>query len=157
MKAKIDIQPLQPEDLPAAAQLVERSFDDTVAPTLSSEGIRRFKAGLQLTALQQRLSGGNLFLACKQQQNIVGMAEVRNGNHINLLFVEPRLQRSGIGRMLVKHIKKCIDSDVITVNSSMNAVAAYTQFGFRPSGPESERQGIKYQPMVLNNKPQEEP
>ena len=80
---------------------------------------------------------------------MVAVGEIRNENHLNLLFVSPDMQRKGIGKALLQSLIDTIKHDSLTVNSSLNSIQAYKTFGFVENGSESEKGGIKYQPMLL--------
>jgi len=141
------VAPLEENDLLETSLLVEKSFNYSVAPTLNDEGIETFRKGLSVEALTKRLHSENLFLICRNEKEIVGVGEIRDKNHLNLLFVEPSLQKKGIGRKILSELIRNIESNKITVNSSLNAVGAYKKFGFNESGLSNEVNGIKYQPM----------
>lgn len=145
---QLKIETLQVRDIPFVSQLIEKSFMESVAPTLSPEGINTFLSGVTPSAIERRLTAGNTFLVCRNKDNIVGVGEIRNQNHLNLLFVEPRAQKTGIGRQLFNELVSTISAKEITVNSSLNSVSAYERFGFQICGPAAEVKGIKYQPMA---------
>ncbi len=142
------LEKLRVDDISLASLLIERAFDDSVAPTLSKEGVAIFKSGLTLESIKKRLSSGNLIIACYNKNTIVGVGEIRDKNHLNLLFVEPSMQKVGIGRKIFNELLGSIKESEVTVNSSLNAIEAYKQFGFIENGVAGEVKGIKYQPMV---------
>ena len=78
--------------------------------------------------------------------------EMRAGPHLALLFVDPALQRHGLGRrMLARALKLWPQAGVsqVTVNASPNAVEAYARLGFAPDGEVQTHNGITFQPMHL--------
>lgn len=149
---KLEIQQLSEEDILPVSQLIDRAFTESVAPTLTDEGVSTFKMGITPESIEQRLLSDNTFVICKNENTIVGVGETRNHNHINLLFVEPCLQRKGIGRKLLLNLINCVTQSEVTVNSSLNAVSAYKKLGFEECAPISDIKGIKYQPMVYVKK-----
>lgn len=142
------IEKLKISDLSLASVLIEKAFDHSVAPTLSDEGIATFKSGLTHESIRNRLNSGNLFIACRSNNSIIGVGEIRDNNHLNLLFVEPSKQKNGIGRKIFNELLRSVRESEVTVNSSLNSVGAYKKFGFVESGRPNEVKGIKYQPMV---------
>ena len=146
------VDKLEVSDVLAVSQLIERSFDDSVALTLSDKGIRTFKSGLSVESLKKRLNSENLFMVCRSKKEIIGVGEIRDKNHLNLLFVEPKLQKKGVGKKIFNELIRYIKASEVTVNSSLNAVNAYTQLGFSKNGLVSEVNGIRYQPMVYKQK-----
>jgi len=149
---KYEIQQLRQEDISSVSQLIDRAFKESVAPTLTDEGIRTFKTGITPESIEKRLISGNIFAICRNENTILGIGEIRNHNHLNLLFVEPCMQRKGIGRKLLTNLINSVTKNDVTVNSSLNAVSTYKKFGFQVCGIENEKSGIKYQPMVYVKK-----
>jgi len=141
---------LKKTDISSVSKLVERSFVDSVASTLSVEGIETFKLGLTPESIRIRLDSGNLFVVCRVREIIVGLGEVRDGNHLNLLFVDPKNQRKGVGRKIFEELLHYIDEREITENSSLNSVGAYKRFGFTELGSPCQVRGIKYQAMLYS-------
>ena len=144
----LEIEELHLKDVMAASKLIDRSFSNSVASTLTNEGVSTFMSGLTSESIEGRLVAGNTFIVCRNEKSIVGVAEIRDKNHLNLLFVEPSIQRKGIGRKLLLNLVDRVRENKITVNSSLNSVDAYLKFGFQKTGPKSEVKGIHYQPMA---------
>jgi GNAT superfamily N-acetyltransferase len=134
-------------------ELVRRVFDSNVAPAYSSEGNEEFYKYLRLEDFRKRIQGNHqVFVARDSTDHIVGVVEIRDSFHISLLFVRDDLQRSGIGRRLVrKAIEVAREAGAVsmTVNSSPNAVTGYESFGFRTVADEQIINGIRFIPMVL--------
>ena len=82
----------------------------------------------------------------RPDRSIAGYAEL-DGDHLRMLFVRHRLQRSGIGRELVKFLQVVRSGHTVTLNSAPNADAFYLAMGFRPTGPRQEANGIVFTPM----------
>lgn len=146
----MEVTPLVSEDIAAVSKLIEKSFLQFVAPTLNEEGIKNFRLGVSVGAINKRVLNGKLFLVCKIKTIIVGLVEVRNNDHINLLFVAVNAQNKGVGRTLIHSVIKIVSASAITVNSSLNAVVAYQKYGFIENGHEGDENGIRYQPMIYH-------
>lgn len=142
------IQTLKIKDISSVSKLIDRAFTESISATLTSEGIRNFKTGTTAESIEKRLLSGNIFIICKYKNNVVGVGEIRNSNHLNLLFVEPHLQKKGIGRKIFSHLLKTVIENEVTVNASMNAISAYAKLGFIICDSKNEIGGIKYQPMT---------
>lgn len=154
----IPIRPLRIDEVTVAVDLVVGSFQDSVAPLYGPDGIGQFLRYMQPDGLARRLSQNHVVLvACDYKGRLVGLVEVRDHRHISLLFVETRLQRGGLGRRLVEAATDACraarpDLDTITVHASPNSVGAYERFGFTPTGPEQETNGIRFVSMALDVK-----
>ena len=144
----LTVEKLDINDLLVVSQLIEQSFDESVAPTLNDEGIETFKKGLSVESLEKRFNSDNLFMICRNEKEIIGVGEIRDKNHLNLLFVETRLQKKGIGGKILNELICQTEENEVTVNSSLNAVGAYEKLGFDKIGLPSEVNSIKYQPMI---------
>lgn len=134
--------------------LVLRVFAEFVAPGYSQEGVVEFMKYASADDLAKRTSEGNFVLVAEAGQAVIGVIEIRESNHVSLLFVEPSFHRKGIGRELVKRaIERCRvrkpDVNRITVNASPNAHGAYRAIGFQDIGSETTVRGIRFIPMEL--------
>jgi GNAT superfamily N-acetyltransferase len=133
--------------------LVGRVFDSEVAPAYSSEGNEEFHRYLSIEDFRRRIQTNHrVFVAKDTAGTIVGALEIRDSFHISLLFVREDLQRSGIGRALLKEaiaVAKAAGTISMTVNSSPNAVTGYESFGFRAVADEQIINGIRFIPMVM--------
>ena len=136
--------------------LVRQVFDSNVAPAYSIEGNEEFYRYLKLEDFIKRIhTNHQVFVAKDSTARIVGVVEIRDSFHISLLFVREDVQRSGIGRALVRQaitVAKAAGAVSMTVNSSPNAVAGYESFGFRAVADEQIINGIKFIPMAMTLK-----
>ncbi len=135
------IRPLRPGEEAAVIALVERVFDETVAPHYSDAGVRA-----------ERSLSNHFVLVAERGDTLVGMIEIRNAEHVAMLFVEPRGHGIG-GRLLQAALARCEslrpDLSRITVHSSPNAVPAYERLGFRATDQERELKGVRFVSMAL--------
>ena len=138
----------------AVSSFVLEVFNEFVAPLFAEEGVEEFNRYTSADAITGRIENGNMLLVAEAEDEIVGIIEVRENNHVGWLFVDKRFQRTGVGRHLLKNaVELCKERDNtvnrITVNSSPNAVAAYRRFGFRAVEDEKTVNGIRHTPMEL--------
>ena len=125
---------------------------DAVAPLYAEEGIRTFLEFASLAALRQRMAENCVTYVAYRGPELVGVAHVRDGSHIAMLFVAPRVQRSGIGRALLTLAVDECTSEIVTVKSSPNAEGAYLRYGFKRTAPEQIDRGIRFIPMAVERK-----
>lgn len=134
--------------------LVSRVFYQYVAPLYSNEGVTEFMNYADASALADRMQGNNFVLIAALHNEIIGIIEIRENNHIALFFVAPEHQRKGVGREL---LKKAVHAGIvsnpelteITVNASPNAVSAYRALGFIEMAEEKTSHGIRFVQMSL--------
>ncbi|PZU27485.1 MAG: GNAT family N-acetyltransferase [Stenotrophomonas sp.] len=145
----MNIRPLNPNDVDAASRLCMAAFMDSVASTLTGEGVATFRKLAAAEAFASRISEDNLMWLAEVSGQPAGLIELKQGRHIAMLFISPELQRRGIGRRLLAEAIKHARSDMLTVSASLPSVPAYLGYGFHCSGEVSESMGIIYQPMEL--------
>ncbi len=153
MTGIVRYEPMIPEDKGEALSLVQSVFDAHVAPHFSEEGRTTFHEFVRQFAFSDQ-PGKTFALVARRERTIIGVIEVVDGSHVALLFVAPEFQRHGVGSELVQRaITECLrrmpPPDVLTVNASPNALAAYARMGFVPMKQEQERDGIRHVPMAL--------
>jgi len=88
-----------------------------------------------------------------QGNRLTGVVAIRDNAHLYHLFVDQHLHGKGIGTQLWEHAKRTAiqagNRGHFTVNSTVFAVTVYEAFGFRVTGPKTERNGIPFFPMTL--------
>ncbi len=156
----IDIRTMLPGESQAVCEVVIRTFNEFVAPGYSAEGLSSFYQYVTPEALEKRLFEGHFILVAfdTEAKTIVGAIEVRNHNHISLLFVDKAYHRQRIARQLFgRALNNCYRwspiramSEGITVNSSPYAVPIYEKLGFKKTGDEQVKNGIRFVPMIYN-------
>jgi ribosomal protein S18 acetylase RimI-like enzyme len=86
------------------------------------------------------------------------MLQLRDGEHIAMLFVEGDSQRQGIGRSLIGAATEYVRTRqppvrVLTVASTPNAIEAYRNLGFVSVGSEQVLKGIRFVAMMREIEP----
>ncbi len=143
------IQQVNSTDIDAVTSLVSEVSDIDILPLFNSQGQQEYKKHVLpdlVTAIDDRrylsvkaVSGGKL----------VGFAALRDNNYVMYLFVDKSTQGTGVGSQLLHFLLNTTDAKEINLRSSINAVGFYIRNGFKPSGDESEFNGIRFVPMTL--------
>lgn len=141
---------LEPGEEREVCDLISEVFNKFIAPGYSAEGVKEFYRYANPEALAARQNDNHFCLVAEMEGRIVGVIEMRNYNHVSLLFVKKR--GIGIARALFDlALERCINEKPeflkITVNSSPYAVSIYEKIGFRVAGEEKTENGITYIPM----------
>jgi GNAT superfamily N-acetyltransferase len=93
-------------------------------------------------------------LVAEENNQLVGVAAIRDQRHLFHLFVAPVFQKRGLGRLLWSMVRDIAlesgNAGEFTVNSSPNAVPVYERFGFTATGPRIEAYGVAFTPMKLS-------
>lgn len=118
----------------------------------TQEGIANFEEFIRSDTLYQSfLIGSYQMLVAICEGEIIGMASVRNRNHLSLLFVKEEFHRKGVGRRLMQrlfdYLKEEQGEKEMTVWAAPYAVSFYEKLEFRPLGPEQVVDGIRITTM----------
>ncbi|WP_411851787.1 GNAT family N-acetyltransferase [Stenotrophomonas sp. LGBM10] len=141
------IRRMTPDDVHAASAVCLDAFTVAVAPTLSAQGIATFAGVASAAAFAIRLQGDNILLVAVDAGAIRGVAELKEGRHVAMLFVAPDGQQRGIGRALMTALLAHARAPLITVSASLTSVPAYARYGFVCAGEVATASGLVYQPM----------
>lgn len=150
---EVEFRSLRPGEERALSDFVLGVFGEFVAPLYSREGQREFAAFVNPDLFRRRAQSGYFVLVAVAGDEIVGMLEMREHEHISLLFVDGRLHGQGIGRELLRRALAEVRQRrpgvrEVTVNSAPGAVSFYERLGFRATGPEMTVNGIIFTPMA---------
>ena len=142
------------EDAADVSALVLSLFDAYIAPEYTPQGITEFRKYAQASALLARVHQDHFVVTATRDDVLVGMIEMRQNNHVALLFVAEAFQRQGFSRGLLRHALDHVRRqggtiERVTVNSSRYGVPAYEALGFLQTGPERSVNGIVFTPMAM--------
>ena len=145
----MQIRKLEQKDLEIVSSLCIKAFMNSVAPSLSNEGVDTFQSIASVGGFSNRMKEDNIILVYEENGIVNGVIELKEGRHVAMLFVVPDFQKKGIGRALVSAVMTYTRVETITVSASLNSIPAYFKYGFICSGDPDEKSGLKYQPMEL--------
>ena len=153
MTDPIVYRPMAPADAAAVSRLILDAFTEFIAGEYSDEGRAEFTRYVQPDALVERSGTNRFILVALAGETLAGVIEVRDNDHVALLFVDRGFQRRGIAReLLTRAIAVARPAqpglDRVTVNSSRFGVSIYEKLGFRQTGPERAVNGIVFIPMA---------
>ena len=144
---------MQTEDAGNVSVLVNSVFDTYIAPQYTPQGKSEFRKYTESEAFLERIDQGHFVIIAVREDVLVGMIEMRENNHVSLLFVAEAFQRQGVSRVLLEeattHARSLgAELERITVNSSRYGVPVYEALGFRQTGPERTVNGIAFIPLA---------
>ena len=142
------------EDIPGASNLIRNVFDELIADEFPIDEVNRFHKLAGVNGIRERFLEGNPIFISKSYNQITGYIEVKNINHIYLLFVIKEFQNQGIAVKLInftlnyliennRHLKD------VTVNSTLSALKMYEKIGFKKIADYQMKDGIITYPMRL--------
>lgn len=134
--------------------MVLSGFDSYIAPEYTPQGVAEFRKYVEPAALLERTHQDHFIVIATHGDTLAGMIEIRQNNHVALLFVAAPFQRQGISRGLLDYAMDHAQSqegavERVTVNSSRFGVPAYEALGFLQTGPERAVNGIVFTPMAM--------
>ena len=138
----------------AVSELGFRIFRDEIAPVCSHDGIRHFTEYIQPDSIKSRLESNYIIDIAVLFDTILGAVEVRDFCHIAMLFVDKSFRGREIGKELVTTaVKSCLAENkslkIVTANSVPHSVVVYEKLGFKKTGEEQEKNGIRFFPMAM--------
>lgn len=117
----------------------------------TEEGIQSFRNFITDEGLYESfLRGKYQVMVALDGDRVIGMASVRNRNHLSLLFVDEAYHRKGVGGMLIKKMCAYLQEQgerYMSVKASPYAIRFYKKQGFRVVRPEEKYSGIRVTPM----------
>jgi len=142
------------DDADGVSALIVSSFDEFIGHDYSEQGIAEFRQYVDAEAIRQRIQHDHFVMVAESEGILAGMIEIRDCNHVALLFVGKEFHRRGVARLLVDqavHQARVTRPDLarVTLNSSRHGVPAYERIGFRQTGPERSVNGIVFIPMAI--------
>jgi predicted GNAT family N-acyltransferase len=153
MNNLIIFEELKKHEIELFSNMVEDVFNEFVGNDYSDEGKEAFKDFIKPQNVLARLDKNeSIIYIAKSNDEIVGVLEVKNKNHISLFFVKKEFHNKGIGKRLFKKFLNVLkqennENKVITVNSSFYAEEIYSRLGFNKKDKVQEKNGIKFIPM----------
>lgn len=147
----IDIYEKTPLTNKAISAFIKEVFDEFVGPDYAAEGKEEFYKYISTESIKNRSAKNHFMLfALDKHKQLIGLLEMRNKDHISLLFVRKDMQRKGIGRKLLSAAIEKVKPKEISVNSGPNSIKAYEKMGFRKCSEEKTVNGIRFTPMSLD-------
>lgn len=143
----MQIRLIDEKDAVAVSALCIDSFSVAVAPSLSLEGVETFKNIASENSFLERMTKDSTILVCEEHGSIIGVIELKRGQHIAMLFVSPDRQETGVGRALFSAILPFVTEETVTVSASLSSIPAYLKYGFVYAGDQDEKSGLVFQPM----------
>jgi GNAT superfamily N-acetyltransferase len=145
----IEFRPLDPADACAISTLVRQVFDEHVASSFDPEGVSEMHRHIAPEAIAERARTHET-ITVWQGTRAVGVIEVRDTDHISMLFVCTSHMGLGIATALVaraEEICRAAGRSAMTVHSSLGAQSFYERLGFVPTSEPQKVQGFAFVSM----------
>ena len=153
MEYEIIFDKLDIKEINIYSNMINNVFDEFVGKDYSEKGNKTFKDFIDPKNILERLNNDyNICFVAKYNNEIIGILEIKNYDHISLFFVKKDFHNKGIGKKLFEYFINTINKENIvinniTVNSSIYAEKIYSKLGFIKINEIQEKDGIKFIPM----------
>jgi GNAT superfamily N-acetyltransferase len=152
--AALRIRLARPGDARAIGLLSRRVLRRWVVPEQPPAVAQALLAGLGTRALREKILDGQRFHLAYLDNVLVGVAAMRDDNHLLHFYVSTRYQGRGIARRLWRHAQqdavRRAGTRRFTLNATRRAVPVYLRLGFRAQGLERPSpSGVMATPMTL--------
>ena len=108
----ITIDVLKTDEIDIASNMIKAIFDEFVGKDYSEEGNKTFKDYIKpqniLTRFKEKSSK---FLTAKYGNEIIGILEIKNRDHISLFFIKKEFHGKGIGKKIFKYYLRNIKNE----------------------------------------------
>ncbi len=140
------------EEWKPAMMMVWKTFMKFESPDYSDEGIKEFFDFITDDDIYKAfLKGTYRVMVALDGDRIIGVGTLRNLNVLSLLFVDEEYHHKGVGSVLIEllgeYVKTRNGEQIFRVKSAPYAVGFYKEQGFRATGEEQEKAGIRVTPM----------
>ncbi|ASA56815.1 GNAT family N-acetyltransferase [Vibrio gazogenes] len=142
-------------DAKAISELIVPLTEKYVCPTFDAS-VRHILLDSMSEANMETYLSANYFyvVAVNRNDDVVGVAGIRDHSHLYHLFVDDNHQGQGLSRQLWHVVKQAsLDNGnrgYFTVNSAVNAESVYLRFGFKRIDGIRNRNGMVDIPMALD-------
>ena len=144
----------EPEEWNEAMSLVLATFMEFEAEDYGEEGVGHFFEFITDDDLHEAFLKGNYpMMVARYGGVIVGVASLRGGNRLSLLFVHRDFHHNGIATELVdrlcRYLRDICHENCMIVRAAPYAVEFYKKIGFMALEPEKNISGIRVTTMEL--------
>lgn len=141
---------LRGHEVKVAIELIKRTFLQDIAPYYDPQGIDNFNKAHNEESYLLEMKGNKYLLIGAFDKKLVGVAGIRNLNHLRTLFIDKEYQSQHIGTKLLQCVKNLVCGP-LTVNATPRAVSFYQKNGFIQSQEEQGENGVRFVPMVYHS------
>ena len=156
MTGAFRIRRAEERDYPVITEIAGACFIGSIREYYGPGGAMAFGAYIQPSAIRARREEEKdlVLLVAEREGETLGVAELRERNHLSMLFVAPAYQNCGVGHALLTGIIRAAhrrepELRDLTVYAVPGAVEIYEHWGFVPTGEMESVQEICFVPMRL--------
>lgn len=132
----MDIRILSVQELPFAVNLSRYTFEHCLQRSImQQEMIRGFYQYVSLENLSKLMQSKRINIwGVWMNGQLVGVSAMQAEGHITMLYIAPYCQRRGMGKALLKEMRKCAADVLCCKVVTVNAMPVWTENYFRRQG-----------------------
>jgi GNAT superfamily N-acetyltransferase len=142
------------EDAECISNLILESQEEFCFHEYSEDGKKLMLHLCGVDAIRSYIVRGDSYYVAECDGDFVGVAGVRDNEHLSHNFVDKNWHRQGISNNLWKLVSdECIrrgNNGSFNLNASTYAIPVYERWGFKVTGAMSHEHGLSFTPMELN-------
>lgn len=145
------IEKAEIDDIEKISDLIKRIYLKYNSKTDTEEGINNILSFISEKNMRLRFfnEGALMLIARDKNNDIVGVIELRNFEHISLFFVDDKYFKCSVGSKLFEEAKDILGQEKYSVNSSDYAVEFYKKLGFVQIYDSIKiKNGVHFHPMI---------
>jgi len=148
----VTIRQMMPGEERQVSDLIVRLFKRYIADSYPRAGIRDFLYYASPEAILDRVNRDHVVLVAVDRATIVGLIDIDDFRHFDLLFVDDRFSGRGIARRLVDRASElCLEErpglKEITADTSPYGIPTFQALGFAQVGAQHETHGRQFARM----------
>jgi ribosomal protein S18 acetylase RimI-like enzyme len=142
-------RPAEESDGPVISAVVNRALPAETLPGWTPEAISSLLAKASPEAMRKHIGEAAFAHVALDHESIVGFILCKHSRFLNLLVVEPTLQRQGIGSHLIRRMLQQLanaapELSVVEVNATEYSLPFYRRLGFYPLSEFIEFDGCRF-------------
>lgn len=141
-------------DAEAISSLIVRSQREFCFHEYTADGQTLMLRVCGVEALKRYLERGDVYFVAEQGSAVIGVAGIRNNDHLTHNFVDAAWHRRGVSKRLWALVRdECVrrgNLGSFNLRASTHAIPVYEKWGFIRTGPTDQQNGITSTPMALH-------
>lgn len=150
-KKMFKIEKAEIDDIEKISDLVKRIYLKYNSKIDTEEGINNILSFISAKNMRLRffIDGALILVARDKNNDIAGVIELTNFEHISLFFVDDKYFKCAVGSKLFEEVKNILGQEKYSVNSSNYALEFYKKLGFVQIYDSIKiKNGVHFHPMI---------
>lgn len=147
MNTELKLRPAKISDLDELQELFVNTIESVCNQDYDPIQRKAWTSSVENKERWTSIISNQLVIVAEIQDKIVGFITLKDGIHVDLLYVHKDFQRKGIAQSLYSKIESKAESNILTSDVSITAIPFFEKNGFKIV----ERQAVKRKDTSLVN------